>query len=35
MVLYINVCINEVLVKSNPTFVCLLHETAEQCVYVL
>ena len=35
MVLYISVCINEVLVKSNSTFVCLLHEAAEQYVYIL
>ena len=34
-VLYTSVCINEVLVKSNSTFVCLPHEAAEQCGHVL
>ena len=35
MVLYNSVCISEVLVHSNSTFVCLLHEAAEQCGHVL
>ena len=35
MVLYNSVCINEMLVHSNFTFVCLLHEVAEQCGHVL
>ena len=34
-VLYINVYISEVLVHDNSTFVCLLHEAAEQCDHVL
>ena len=35
MVLYNSACINEVLVHSNFTFVCLLHEAVEQCGCVL
>ena len=35
MILYNSVCINEVLVHGNFTFVCLLHEVAEQCGCVL
>ena len=34
-VLYQSVCINEVLVHGKTTFVCLLHEAAEQCGHVL
>ena len=34
-VLYKSVCINEVLVNSNSTFVCLLQEAFEQCDHVL
>ena len=35
MVLYNSVCINEVLVHGNFTFVCLLQEAVEQCGCVL
>ena len=35
MVSYKSVCINDVLVSGNSTFVCLLQEAAEQCVYAL
>ena len=33
--LHTSVCINEVLMHGRTTFVCLLHEAAEQCAHVL